>query len=64
MVEAYGTPTPLNQVARSQRPEPRMLTRQVWDKSVVGAVDQAIREAPLGLNPITDGRRCACRSRR
>lgn len=55
MVEAYGTRMPINQVANITVPEPRMLGVQVWDKSMVGAVDRAIREANLGLNPIVDG---------
>jgi ribosome recycling factor len=55
MVEAYGANTPLNQVANVNVPEPRMISVQVWDKSVVGAVDKAIRAAGLGLNPIIDG---------
>ncbi|AQS41451.1 MAG: Ribosome-recycling factor [Candidatus Tokpelaia hoelldobleri] len=55
MVEAYGAPTPLNQVANISVPEPRMLSVSVWDKSMVGAVERAIRDCGLGLNPITDG---------
>lgn len=54
-VEAYGAVSPLNQVAGVSVPEPRMISVQVWDKSVVGAVDKAIRSANLGLNPIVDG---------
>jgi ribosome recycling factor len=54
-VMAYGAPTPLNQVASVTASDARMLSVSVWDKSVVGATDRAIREAPLGLNPITDG---------
>jgi ribosome recycling factor len=54
-VVAYGTEMPLNQVGTVGTPEPRMLTVQVWDKSMIGAVDKAIREAGLGLNPSTDG---------
>ncbi len=54
-VVAYGSPTPLNQVASVTASDARMLSVSVWDKSVVGAVDRAIREAPLGLNPIMDG---------
>jgi ribosome recycling factor len=55
MVMAYGAPTPLNQVASVTASDARMLSVSVWDKSVVGATDRAIREAPLGLNPIMDG---------
>jgi len=54
-VEAYGAVSPLNQVANVSVPEPRMISVQVWDKSVVQAVDKAIRQANLGLNPIVDG---------
>jgi ribosome recycling factor len=54
-VSAYGSPMPLNQVASVTAPEARMLAVSVWDKSMVGAVDKAIREANLGLNPIVDG---------
>lgn len=54
-VEAYGSRMPLNQVANVTVPEPRMLGISVWDKSMVNAVDRAIREANLGLNPIMDG---------
>ncbi|HLS67891.1 MAG TPA: ribosome recycling factor [Kiloniellales bacterium] len=55
MVEAYGTPTPLNQVGTVGVPEPRMLTVQVWDRKLVSAVEKAIRESGLGLNPSNDG---------
>ncbi len=54
-VEAYGSTVPINQVATISVPEPRMLSVQVWDKSTVAAVDRAIREANLGLNPIVEG---------
>ena len=54
-VQAYGSPMPINQVATVSVPEPRMLSVSVWDKSLVGAVDRAIREANLGFNPIMDG---------
>ena len=54
-VEAYGTSMPLNQVGTVSVPEPRMLSVQVWDRSMVQAVDRAIREANLGLNPILEG---------
>src|ERR1700754_4923795 len=54
-VSAYGSTMPLNQVASVSAPEARMLSVSVWDKSMVGAVDRAIRESPLGLNPIMDG---------
>jgi len=54
-VTAYGSSMPLNQVASVSAPEARMLAVSVWDKSMVGAVDKAIREANLGLNPVVDG---------
>ena len=55
MVNAYGTQMPINQVATVNVPEARMLSVQVWDKQLAGAVDRAIREANLGLNPIMEG---------
>lgn len=55
MVEAYGSQMPINQVATVSVPEPRMISVQVWDKSMVGATDKAIRESNLGLNPVMDG---------
>jgi ribosome recycling factor len=54
-VIAYGTEMPLNQVGTVGAPEPRMLTVQVWDKSMISAVEKAIRDSGLGLNPATDG---------
>lgn len=54
-VEAYGSLMPLNQVATVTVPEPRMLSVQVWDKSMALVVDKAIRELSLGLNPQTEG---------
>jgi ribosome recycling factor len=55
VVEAYDTEMPLNQVATISVPEPRMISIQVWDKSTVKAVEKAIQNAGLGLNPIIDG---------
>ena len=54
-VDAYGSPTPINQVGNVNVPEPRMLTVQVWDGGMIKAVEKAIREAGLGLNPSVDG---------
>ncbi|MBM3555114.1 MAG: ribosome recycling factor [Alphaproteobacteria bacterium] len=54
-VPAYGQDMPINQVGTINVPEPRMITVQVWDRSVVQAVDKAIRSAGLGLNPVTEG---------
>lgn len=54
-VEAYGSTMPLNQVSTISVPEPRMLSVQVWDRSLVAAVDKAIRQSHLGLNPIVEG---------
>ena len=55
VVDAYGSSMPLNQVGTVSVPESRMISVQIWDKSLVSAVDRAIREANLGLNPIVDG---------
>jgi ribosome recycling factor len=54
-VNAYGSMMPLNQLANVNVPEPRMITVQVWDRGMVKAVDKAIRESGLGLNPQTEG---------
>jgi len=54
-VEVYGAMMPMNQVATVSVPEPRMLSVQVWDRSNIGAVEKAIRNAGLGINPIVDG---------
>src|SRR5215471_5004978 len=54
-VAAYGGAMPLGQLANVSVPEPRMITVQVWDRAMVKAVDKAIREAGLGLNPQTEG---------
>ena len=54
-VEAYGSHMPLNQVATVSVPEPRLLSVQVWDKSMVKAVDKAIVDSNLGLSPATEG---------
>ncbi|MVA97892.1 ribosome recycling factor [Nitratireductor sp. CAU 1489] len=55
MVTAYGSPMPISQVGTVTVPEPRMIQISVWDKTLVGAVDRAIRESNLGFNPIVDG---------
>ncbi len=54
-VDAYGTHMPLNQVATISVPEPRLLSVQVWDKSMVKAVEKAIVDSNLGLCPATEG---------
>lgn len=54
-VEAYGASMPLNQVATINVPEPRMISVNVWDKSLVGAVEKAIRTSGLGINPVVEG---------
>jgi len=54
-VEAYGQMTPINQVASVSVPESRMLLVSVWDKSQVGAVERALRQSNLGINPVIDG---------
>lgn len=55
MVDAYGSQMPINQVATVSAPEARLITVQVWDKSMTAAVDKAIRESGLGLNPASEG---------
>ncbi|NNE58117.1 MAG: ribosome recycling factor [Hellea sp.] len=54
-VSAYGSDMPLNQVGGISVPEPRMLSVSVWDKTQVAAVERALRESRLGLNPVVDG---------
>jgi ribosome recycling factor len=54
-VPAYGSEMPLPQVGTIGVPEPRMITVQVWDRTLVGAVERAIRDSGLGLNPASDG---------
>jgi ribosome recycling factor len=54
-VEAYGTRMPLNQIATVSVPEARMLSVQVWDRSMANAVEKAIRDSGLGLNPVGEG---------
>src|SRR5436309_5100712 len=56
VVEYYGTPTPLNQMASVHAPEPNLLTVQPWDQTQLGAIEKAIRAADLGLNPSNDGK--------
>lgn len=55
MVDAYGSKMPMNQVGNISAPEPRLLTVTVWDASMTAAVEKAIRESDLGLNPMTEG---------
>jgi ribosome recycling factor len=54
MVDAYGQMTPINQVGTVNVPESRMVTVNVWDKTLVGKVEKAIRESGLGINPQTE----------
>jgi ribosome recycling factor len=54
-VDAYGSPMPMNQVGTISAPDGRMLSVQVWDNSLIGAVEKAIRDSNLGLNPQTEG---------
>lgn len=56
MVDYYGTPTPLNQMASVHAPEPQLLTVQPWDQTQITAIEKAIRAADLGLNPSNDGK--------
>ena len=55
VVNVYGQRMPINQVATVSTPDARTISVQVWDKGQIGAVEKAIREANLGLNPVTDG---------
>ncbi len=55
-VDYYGTPTPLNQVAAISSPDPRTLTVQPWDASLLKAIEKAIQTSDLGINPQNDGR--------
>jgi len=55
MVEYYGTPTPISQLANISAPEPRMIVIQSWDKTVLPAIEKAIMKSDLGLNPSSDG---------
>jgi ribosome recycling factor len=54
-VNAYGTTMPLNQCATINVPEPRMITVNVWDRSLIGAVEKALRSSALGINPVVEG---------
>ena len=54
-MEAYGASTPLNQCGTVNVPDPRMITINIWDKSLVNAAEKAIRESGLGINPVIDG---------
>lgn len=56
VVDYYGTPTPLNQMASVHAPEANMLTVQPWDQTQLGPIEKAIRAADLGLNPSNDGK--------
>jgi len=55
LVDYYGTPTPISQLATISVPEPRMLTIQPWDKSVLKDIDRAIQQSDLGISPSNDG---------
>ena len=54
-IDAYGQQMPVNQVGTIAAPEPRLLTVQPWDKSLIGAIEKGIQTADLGLNPSNDG---------
>ncbi|MEL7607943.1 MAG: ribosome recycling factor [Bacillota bacterium] len=56
MVDYYGTPTPINQMANISSPEPRILLISVWDQSALNLVDKAIQKSDLGINPSNDGK--------
>jgi len=55
VAEAYGSATPINQLATIGTPEPRLLVVQPWDKNLIGPIEKAIRASDLGLNPANDG---------
>ena len=55
LVDAYGSKMPINQCANVSVPEPRLISVQVWDSGLVPAVERAIRDSNLGLNPVIDG---------
>jgi len=55
MLDAYGAMMPLNQCSTINVPDPRMITVNVWDKGLLGAVEKAIRNSGLGMNPVVDG---------
>ncbi|BBB93151.1 ribosome-recycling factor [Methylomusa anaerophila] len=55
VVDYYGTPTPINQVANVSVPEPRMIVIQPWEKNMLAAIDKAIQKSDLGLTPNSDG---------
>lgn len=55
MVDYYGTPTPVNQVAKVSVPEPRMITIQPWEKPMLHEIEKAIMKSDLGLSPNSDG---------
>ena len=56
LVDAYGTPSPLSQIGTLSAPEARLLTIDPWDKSLIPAIEKAIQQANLGLNPSNDGK--------
>lgn len=56
MVDYYGTPTPLNQLANLTVPDPTLITAQPFDPSQIGAIERAIQQSSLGLNPANDGK--------
>lgn len=55
-VLAYGTPTPLQQLAAISAPEPRLIVVQPWDASLVKDIEKALSQSPLGINPVVDGK--------
>ncbi|MDD5773795.1 MAG: ribosome recycling factor [bacterium] len=55
MVDYYGTPTPLKQIASLSIPEPRLILIQVWDKAAIQEIEKAINKSDIGINPVVDG---------
>jgi len=55
-VDYYGTPTPINQVATISVPDANLITIQPWDNSLINEIDKAVRNANIGMNPVSDGK--------
>jgi ribosome recycling factor len=56
VVDYYGAPTPINQMANVSVPEPRLLVIQPWDKGTIGSIEKAIQKSDVGINPMNDGK--------
>ena len=60
LVDYYGTPTPINQVANVSIPDPRIIQIAPWEQSMLKAIEKAIQKSDLGINPSNDGKVIAC----